>query len=63
MTPLDGGLLSPREVAAWLKVSRRTVRRLVLAGELKAVRVGHRDRIQAASLQKYLGAGAEGARQ
>lgn len=33
-------LLTPQEVAAWLKVSTRTVRRLTSRGELRAVYPG-----------------------
>ena len=35
------GLLSESELAAWLRVSQRSVRRFVDAGELTRVRVGH----------------------
>lgn len=35
------GLLSESELAAWLKVSQRSIRRFVDAGDLTRVRVGH----------------------
>lgn len=35
------GLLSESELAAWLRVSQRSVRRFVDAGDLTRVRVGH----------------------
>lgn len=46
-----------REVAAMLRVTRRTVRKAILAGHLKAVRVGQgqgRWRILESSLKDYL---------
>lgn len=42
------------EVAAALRVSRRTVYRLLSAGQLERVKVGSRTLIPASSLTRYL---------
>ena len=47
-----------QEVAANLKVSPRTVRRLIVAGELKPIRVGQQLRINATELARYTEAAA-----
>jgi excisionase family DNA binding protein len=46
--------LTPDEVAAMLRVSRDTVRRLLRRGELPAVRVGRSWRVEEAELQRWL---------
>ncbi len=45
------------EVAELLRVSSRTVRRMVEAGTLRVVHAGHFIRIPAESLQSYLSGG------
>ena len=45
--------LTVEEVAAYLRVSEATVRKLIESGELKATRVGRRYRISRESLQDY----------
>ena len=42
------------EVAAWMRVSKMTVYRMVHSGELSAVRVGRSFRIPAAAVRGYL---------
>jgi excisionase family DNA binding protein len=51
-----GGLLTVSEVAAALRVSNMTVYRLIKAGELPAVRIGHNFRIREAEVERYLSA-------
>ena len=45
--------LTVEEVAAYLRVSEATVRKLIESGELKATRVGRQYRISRESLQDY----------
>jgi excisionase family DNA binding protein len=47
-------MLSIYEVADLLKVSDKTIRRLVRANKIKAMKVGHSWRINRADLQIYL---------
>jgi excisionase family DNA binding protein len=47
-------VLTVREVAAELRVSGMTVRRLVERGELRAIRVGRSVRIERAELDRFL---------
>jgi len=54
-------LKSVRETAADWKVSTRTVRRLIEAGELKALKVGAQVRIRQAELDGYLARQAKAA--
>ena len=42
------------EVAAAMRVSNMTVYRLIKAGELAAVRVGHNYRIREGDVERYL---------
>jgi len=57
---LSGGRLrSLKEVADYLDVSIRTVRRLIVRGELRAHRVGRSLRIQDAELARYVAATME----
>lgn len=51
---LPGRLLRPDEVAARLTVSIITVRRLIKAGDLKAIKVGKALRIRPDDLDDYL---------
>ena len=50
-------LLSVREVAAYLGVCTKTVRRLIAAGALPTTRIGHHLRIVEADLAAYLAQG------
>ena len=47
-------LLTLDEVAAVLRVSVRTVRRLVASGQLRVVKVGRLPRVTESELQAYL---------
>jgi excisionase family DNA binding protein len=48
-------LLTAAEVAAWLNVSRKSVHRWVLAGDLDCVRLGERTvRFQAAAVARFI---------
>ncbi len=49
-----GALLTVAEVASIMRVSTMTVYRLIKAGELAAVRIGHNYRIREAELERYL---------
>lgn len=57
--PSHGRFRSLREVAAYLGVSTRTVRRLITRGELRAHRVGRGLRIQDGELAAYVVASLE----
>ena len=46
--------LTTEEVLGWLKVTPRTVYRLIRAGELPAVRVGRQWRFRRADLENWL---------
>ena len=56
--PVIPQLITVAEVALFLQVSVRTVRRLIAAGELKVIRVGRVVRISPASLHGYVTAAA-----
>jgi len=58
---MDGQVYTPREIARMLKVSERTVRRWVRAGELPALRFGRQLRIPPAAVEN-LGQPVTGAR-
>lgn len=47
-------LLTPDEVAEWLRVSRMTVYRLIRAGQLRALRLGKNYRIPRSWVRQYL---------
>ncbi len=54
-TPLPiAGLLTPTEVAKLLKVSPRTLHRLIGAGKLPIVRVGRQVRIHPDDLARFI---------
>ena len=53
-TPLEDRLLLPAEVADRLRVSLRTVRRLVAVGAIRGVRVGTRVRLNESSVRGFL---------
>jgi excisionase family DNA binding protein len=50
----SGALLTVAEVAALMRVSTMTVYRLIKAGDLAAVRVGHNYRIREGEVDRYL---------
>jgi excisionase family DNA binding protein len=52
--PIIEPVLDLTEVADWLKVSRRTIERLVASGKLRAVKVGSRIRVEPRALREYL---------
>lgn len=53
--PMSGRLYSCREAAKLLDVSDDTIRRLIHAGKLEAVRIGKRClRVQGGSLERYV---------
>lgn len=47
-------LLTVKEVAAYLKISIFTVREMIKAGRLKAIKVGKSYRIKRSELEKFL---------
>jgi excisionase family DNA binding protein len=47
-------LLTPLEAADRLQVSIRTVRRLIVSGKLKSLRIGRLRRITPAALEAYV---------
>ena len=50
----DNRLLTIREVAEYLRVDPKTVRRLIEDGELAAHKIGRQWRISESDLKKYL---------
>jgi excisionase family DNA binding protein len=52
--PIVEKLLGLTETSELLQVSRRTVERLVAAGELRAVRIGAAIRVEPKDLRAYL---------
>ena len=52
--PAGERLLTVREVAVALRVSSMTVYRLIRAGEIRALRVGHSYRIRESDVDAYL---------
>ena len=51
---MTDSLLRPADVARYLGVSRWTLRRIVDRGELRAIRVGQRERFRQEDVQAYL---------
>jgi excisionase family DNA binding protein len=49
-----GGVYSTEELAAILGVHRRTIQRLILSGELGAIKVGRRLRVTEAQLKAFV---------
>lgn len=49
-----GAMLTPDEVAEWLRVPVRTVQRLYRSGNLRVVKVGRSVRIPSANVQAYI---------
>ncbi len=53
-------LLTVAEVASYLQVSIRTVRRLIVSGELKVIRIGRAIRVQKTALRAFIASGTRG---
>ena len=49
----DAPFMTPEEVASSLGVSRPTISRRIKAGELKAIKVGNRNRIPIAEFERF----------
>ena len=54
MLRLEEAMYTIREVATYLKVSERTVQRLIKSGRLRAYTVGGQKRIAPVALKRYL---------
>jgi excisionase family DNA binding protein len=52
--PLDHDLLTPPEVLDYLRITTRTLYRLIKAGTVPAVRVGHQWRVRRTDLEEWL---------
>ncbi|MEW5983527.1 MAG: helix-turn-helix domain-containing protein [Acidobacteriota bacterium] len=52
--PHDHGLLTPPEVLGYLRVTARTLYRLMRGGQLPAVRVGRQWRVSRTALDEWL---------
>lgn len=50
---VDAPFLTPEQVAQQLGISRPTISRRIKAGELKAVKVGNRNRIPVAEFERF----------
>lgn len=59
--PLDHDLLTPPEVLDYLRITTRTLYRLIKAGTVPAVRVGHQWRVRRTDLDTWLRHSAAGA--
>ena len=55
---MDDTLLSVKEIASFLNVSKRTVQRMVKRGDLDAIRVGGQIRVHRTALDRLLREGA-----
>jgi excisionase family DNA binding protein len=53
-TPLMALTLNPRRVGDALDVSERTVRRLMISGELPSVKIGNARRVRVDDLQRFV---------
>lgn len=51
----DGGFLTPREVASYLRIGRTLTYQLLRAGEIPSVRVGRRIRVRTRDLIRWGG--------
>lgn len=49
-------LLTPTEVAERLRVSRRTVERLIASGQVRAIKVGRRTLVTAFEVEAFIAA-------
>jgi excisionase family DNA binding protein len=58
-SPENGQLLTLREVAQFLRVSEKTVRRLVIGRRIPCVRIGRVLRFQVADLSRFVEARKE----
>lgn len=56
LQPGSGRLLTLREVAEYLAVSERTVRRLIAAADLPCLRIGSQIRFDPATLLRWISA-------
>lgn len=56
LAPNKGGLLQVDEAAIHLNVSEKTVRRLIVAGNLKVIRIGRLVRIERREIERFLAA-------
>src|SRR5215212_8775514 len=59
----DHALLTPEEAAAYLRVTPQTVYRLVRAGKLPGVKVGHLWRLRRVDLEAHLAGGGPAPKQ
>jgi len=53
------GLLTVRQVAAYLSVSEKTVRRLIATGQLRCIHIGRLTRIDPGDVSRWLSARKE----
>jgi excisionase family DNA binding protein len=51
---LESGLLTPAEAATYLRVSLRSLRRLVARGDLPVTRIGRANRYRQSDLDGYI---------
>lgn len=58
---LDHDLLTPPEVLDYLRITTRTLYRLIKSGSVPAVRVGHQWRVRRTDLEEWLRRSAAGA--
>jgi len=54
-----GGLLTARQVATFMGVSEKTVRRLMASGRLRCIRIGRLARIDPGDVSRFLAARTE----
>lgn len=47
-------VMTPKEVGEMLKVSDKTIKRIIIAGELAAIKVGRSWRVDMAALNNYI---------
>jgi len=60
---LENNILTVSQVAEYLKLSEKTIRRLITSGQLKASKIGSSWRVQMIDIKNYLEANTNGKEQ
>jgi len=60
---LENTILTVSQVAEYLKLSEKTIRRLITSGQLKASKIGSSWRVQMIDIKNYLEANTNGKEQ
>ena len=60
---MENNILTVSQVAEYLKLSEKTIRRLITSGQLKASKIGSSWRVQMIDIKNYLEANTNGKEQ